>query len=246
MNKLFILCIIGGVFLTSCTKNSSLFSGKKDRLEVIEPSFEYLSSKAKFKFDHNNKKIAAVANFRIQKDSIIWISITPGLGLEVARVLINRDHIFILDKWNKNYYEYSYQDLSGKYGFEFSFNLIQSVVLGSLTVPYTDEKLDKSASHFMYEVKKGNYTFRNFVGTSTMKLEKVNVTDDSSQNTISVNYGNFVTVEKEIFPNQITAVINYGTEEKPDTEIDISHNKLTIEEIPLAFPFSVPSRYGRK
>lgn len=246
MNKLFLLIILAIVLFSSCTRKSSLLSGTKDRLEVLEPSFEYLSSKAKFKFNHNNKKLSAVANFRIQKDSIIWVSITPGLGLEVARVLINRDHAYIIDKWNKKYYEYTLEDLSKQYGFEFSFNLIQSVVLGILSEPYANEKLEKTASHFMYEVKKGHYTFHNFVGTSTMKLEKVSVTDDSSKNTISVNYGNFITVDKEIFPNEITAVINYGSEKKPNTEIDISHNKLTIEEIPLAFPFSVPRRYGSK
>ena len=77
-------------------------------------------------------------------------------------------------------------------------------------------------------------------------MEKVHVTDDSTKNTISVNYGDFEMVDQEIFPNKISAVIDYESEVKPNTEIDISYNRLVIEQIPLSFPFNVPSRYGRK
>lgn len=245
MNKLIFVMVLSSI-LISCTKKPFLFTSKKDKLEIIDPSFEFLSSKAKFKFDHNDKKVSATANFRIQKDSVIWISITPGLGLEVARVLINRDKVLVLDKLNRNYHDYRFEELSEQYGFEFSFDFIQSVILGSVSVPYTNEKIDKTSSHYAFEVKKGDFLIQNFIGTHSMKLEKVSVTDDSSKNTISVNYGNFVLVDKEVFPNDIKAVINYGSEKKPNTEIDISYNKLTIEKIPLAFPFSVPSKYGRK
>lgn len=246
MNKLVFLPLIALLFLSACKRNSSLFSGSKEKLEIVDPQFEYLSSKAKFKFDHAGKKVSATANFRIRKDSIIWASITPGLGVEFARLLISKDHVFILNKIDKKYYEYSFEELSKEYGFDFNFNLIQSVILGNLSEPYTNQKVVKGPSYFSYEVKKGQFNFQNFVGTKSLKLEKVEVSDDSTKNTISVNYGDFILVDQEIFPNKVSAVIDYESEVKPNTEIDISYNKLVIEQIPLAFPFNVPSRYGRK
>ena len=246
MSRVVILMLVAFSFLTSCKRNTSLFSGRKEKLEIINPEFDYLSSKAKFKFDHNNKKVSATANFRIKKDSIIWVSVTPGLGLEVARMLISRDHVFVLDKVNKKYYEYEFEDLSEQYGFDFNFGLIQSVILGNLSQPYANERINKTDDFFAFQVKKGQYNFKNFVGTKSLKLEKVRVEDDSTENTISVNYDDFVMVDKEIFPNKISAIIDYGSNTKPNTEINILYNKFVIEQIPLAFPFSVPSRYGRK
>lgn len=245
MNK-FVILIVGLIIFVGCKRNTTLFSSKKEKLEILNPEFDYLTSKAKFKFDHNNKKVSATANFRIKKDSIIWLSITPGLGLEVARVLINENHVFVLDKVNKDYYEYAFDELSKLYGFDFSYDMIQSVILGNLAQPYNNERIDKTDQYFTYQIKKGQYNFFNYIGARSHKLEKVEVSDDASKSTISVNYGDFVMVDEEIFPNEISAVIDYESDVKPNTEIDISYNRLVIEQIPLSFPFKVPSRYGRK
>ena len=246
MNKLYLCLVFAFLFLSSCKKSLFNFSEKKDKMEIIDPDFDYLSSKAKFKFNHDNKKVSATANFRLKKDSIIWASITPGLGLEVARVLINKDHIHILDKLNRQYYKYEYQELSEQFGFEVSYQLIQSVILGDLAIPYTNEKVEKAGDYFLYETKRGDYTFQNFIGAASQKLERVEVKDETSENTISVNYGEFIQVNEEIFPNEISAVVQYESTEKPNTEIDILYNKLIIENGPLVFPFSVPGKYGRK
>ena len=245
MNKLCFL-LVSLLFLVSCKKNPSLFDGSSEKLEILNPEFEYLSSKAKFKFDHNDKKLSATANFRIKKDSIIWISITPGLGLEVARALINTNQAFVLDKLNKEYYEYSFEELSAQYGFDISFSMIQSVILGNLAEPYRNQNLEKSDSYLTYVSQKGQFFFENFIGKKSMKLEKVKVSDGSSKNTISVNYDDFMMVDQEVFPNKISAVIDYEASSRPNTEIDISYSKLVIEQIPLSFPFKVPSKYVRK
>lgn len=246
MNRLFFYLMIGALTFTSCKRTSSLFSGNKDKLVIDDPEFDYLSSKAKFKFEHDGKRTPATANFRIKKDSIIWISVTAGLGVEFARILIDRNNVKVLSKLDKKYYEYEFAELTKQYGFDFSFDLIQSVILGNLSEPYQDQKVEKFENQFFYLAKKGKYNFKNFVGRESLKLERVLVSDDSTKNTISVNYGDFMMVDQEIFPNEISAVIDYEAQEKPNTEIEISYSKMVIEQKSLSFPFSVPSRYVRK
>lgn len=245
MNRLFICLLIATIGIASCKRTGSLFSGKKEKLVIVDPEFDYLKSKAKFRFNHNNKKVSATANFRIKKDSVIWISVS-GFGLEAARVLMNKNKVHVIDKLKKQYYEYEFSELSKEYGFDFTFDMMQSVILGNLAEPYRDQKVVKSDKYFTYDIEKGQYQFSNFIGAESLKLEKVEVRDDSSKNTISVNYGDFVMVDKEVFPNSISAVIDYDSQGKPNTEIDISYSKLDIEQDPLSFPFNVPSRYGRK
>ena len=246
MNKLLTTLIIASsVFLHSCNRKLSSAFAKKDKLEVIDPEFDYLSSKAKFKFDNEGKKVSATANFRIKKDSIIWISIS-GFGFEAARVFIDQENVRVLDRLKKQYYEYTFDQLSQQYDFDFNFKMVQSVLLGNLIEPYRKQKYQKTDSYYEYDDEQGDYLFRNFIGSSSMKLEKVNVIDESTKNTISVNYSNFIRVSNQVFPNEISAVIDYETADKPNTEIYISYNKMEIESSPLKFPYAVSSKYERK
>ncbi len=246
MNKLpTTLLLTASVFFYSCNRKLGTVFSKKDKLEIIDPDFDYLSSKAKFKFDNEGKKVSATANFRIKKDSIIWISIS-GFGIEAARVFIDQENVKILDRLKKQYYEYTFDELSDQYDFDFNFKMVQSVLLGNLIEPYKKQKYQKTEGYYEYDELKGDYIFQNFIGSRTMKLEKVNVIDETTKNTISVNYSNFIRVSNQIFPNEIIAVIDYETANKPNTEIYISYNKMEIESSPLKFPYSVSSKYERK
>ncbi|MEO9483472.1 MAG: DUF4292 domain-containing protein [Ekhidna sp.] len=247
MNKLLLLCLVAMIGLSSCNRKvGAIFGKKKDKLEVVDPEFDYLSAKAKFNFDDGEKSYSTSANFRIKKDSLIWISFSPALGIEVARVLITTENVFILDKLKKEYYEYSYEELSKNFDFDFNFKMIQSVVLGNLVEPYKKQRVEKMDNFFTYTASKGLYLYQNFIGASTMKLEKVQVFDEGTGNTISVNYGDFILVNSQIFPNEISAVIDYEAKNKPNTEVNISYNKMVIEDGPISFPYSVPSKYEKK
>lgn len=245
MNKLLIIVLAAGVFLTSCNRKIGTVFAKKDKLEIINPEFTYLTSKAKFKFDDKGKKVSATANFRIRKDSIIWISIS-GFGLEAARIFMDTKNVRVLDRLNKKYYEYTFEELSEEYNFDFTFQMVQSVLLGNLVEPYRNQKLQKDEKYFIYDETQGEYSFQNFIGNRSMKLEKVNVLDKSTNNTISVNYNDFMRVGSQIFPNEISAVIDYASTSKPNTQINISYSKMEIESSPLKFPYSVSSKYERK
>ncbi|WP_421764228.1 DUF4292 domain-containing protein [Ekhidna sp.] len=247
MNKLIVICVVGVLALSSCNRKvGAIFGKKSEKLEVVDPQFKFFTAKAKFKFDDGEKDISATANFRIKKDSIIWLSITPGFGIEVARVLMDTENVFVLDKLNKQYYEYTFDELSKEYDFDFNFKMIQSVILGNLVEPYKKQKVDKSDNYFSYTASKGVYLFHNFIGAKSMKLEKVEVFDEDTRNTISVNYRDFILVEDQVFPNEISAVIDYESEKKPNTEINISYSKMAIVDGPISFPYAVPSKYEKK
>ncbi len=245
MSKLIMILVFCSVVLSSCNRKIGAVFSRKERLEIIDPQFKYLTSKAKFKFDDKGKKVSATANFRISKDSIIWISIS-GFGIEAARVLIDTDNVRVLDRLNKQYYEYTFEELSSEYKFDFSFKMVQSVLLGNLIEPYKNQKYQELDSHFIYDDFQGDYNFQNFIGSNSMKLEKVNVLDQNTKNSISVNYSDFIMVESEVFPNEISAVIDYSANDKPDTKINISYSKMEIESSPLKFPYSVSSKYEKK
>lgn len=246
-NRLISLTLLLVLSLTGCNKKfSDIFDRSGNRLVVDDVQFTYLSAKAKVDFDSEKNSLSGTAQIRIQKDSTIWVSLSPGLGIEAARVLITRDSVAVLNKLDKVYMDYSFVELSKKLDFDLNYSLVESVIIGNLIYPYVRERVVKNADMYTYTQQHGVYKFDNAIGAKTMKLEKVQVVDTLTNNTISVNYSDFQLVEEEVFPFLIKAVLAYSQTGKKKTTIDLEYKQTNIEDKPLKFPFNVPQRYERQ
>ncbi len=240
MSKYIPIFLILLLTLGSCSKR--IIGFKKD-LEVDSFDFQYLTARAKIKFEDGKKDLVGNANIRVQKDSAIWVSLSPGMGVEVARMLISRDSVYFIDRINKSFLKLSFEQISTEYDFEIDYHLIESIIIGNLIYPYRRESLVRNEDGLSYEQNFENYTFNNFIGNETRKLEKLDVKDLDTESAISVNYGKFQEVGDEIFPFQINATIEYLASAKQKTSIVIGFNKAQIGDKPLKFPFNVPSKY---
>ncbi len=242
-NSWFILLVVLLLTFSSCNKKFLDVFDRETTLVVDDVEFEYLSSKAKIDYVSKNNSVSATANIRIQKDSVIWISLSPGLGIEAARVLVTIDSLVLIDKINKVYFNYNYDTLSKKLDFHLNYALIESVIVGNLIYPYEREKLIKSPKTYAYGQQQGNFVFENFIGVVSKKLERIAVMDTLSKNTVSVEYSDFQLVNEEVFPFQINALLSYVDDSNRKTSVNIEYKQTQIEEKPLKFPFNIPQRY---
>lgn len=243
----FLIIITAFLLLTGCNKKLiNIFDRNNNRLEVNEASFDYLSSKAKIHYESARQKNSVSANIRISKDSVIWISLSPGLGIEAARALVTKNSISFIDKVNKVYSNYDYPGLSRQLGFNIGYDLIESVIVGNLLYPYGQEKVLKTNDSYSYGQQYGRFFFQNYIDVKTMKLKKVQVTDTLTKNTVSVNYDDLRLVAEEAFPFLIQVKLEYPGLEGKSIKVDIEYKQTAIEEKPLKFPYNIPQRYGRK
>lgn len=243
-NSRFWVLVVTLILLAGCNKKfSNIFDRNNSRLVVNNVSFDYLSSKAKIDYDSENQHVSGTANIRVGKDSVIWISLSPGLGIEAARVLITRDSVCFIDKVNKVYGIYDYKTLSQKLKFDLNYSLVENVIIGNLIYPYDREKIARTTKMYSYDQQHGQFYFENEIGSASMKLEKIQVTDTLSKNSISVNYSDFQLVEEEIFPFLINAQLNYADTESEPVKVSIEYKQTTVEKKPLKFPFNIPQRY---
>lgn len=240
------LLIIVSIALTSCNKKlKDIFSRNTGELVVDDFEFDYFTSKAKIDFESENKNLSFTANIRMQKDSVIWMSLSPALGIEAARVLITPDTISFINKVDKVYSIYSFRELSDKFKFDLDFRLVQAVILGNLIYPYDKEKVSKRTNYYTYRQIKKQYFFENNIGARSMKLEKVNVKDSISGNSIGVSYGDFQLVQDQPFPFAIDAkLVKKASDDH--TEVEIEYKQAQVEEKPIKFPFNISSKYERK
>ncbi|PIQ47247.1 MAG: hypothetical protein COW03_16300 [Cytophagales bacterium CG12_big_fil_rev_8_21_14_0_65_40_12] len=220
----------------------------KEEFQAASLPFEYFSTKTKFKFKDGEEKMKATANIRIKKDSIIWFTLTPGLGYEAARGIITKDSLIMINRVDKQYYAYSFQTLSEKFNFELNFELFQSVLVGDLPIPQSPEDdIIAQSNQFIIVQNVGDLTLLNQIGTKTKKLEKLKASKEDNPNTLELKYTDFKMLEIYIFAFKADMTLQYFKDnKKSDIAINIEHNRARIEDEALNFPFSIPEGYERK
>ena len=248
------------ILLAGCNKKTLSFkdAAEAENFAVDNVDFEYMSTSSKIRFSNDDKNLSATANIRLKKDSIIWVSVTPGFGIEAARGIITRDSVVFINRLNKEYSAFNFKELSEEFNFNIDYNLLQSVILGNMPVPPNDDDLVKKESdYFVVKQQNGAVTISNFVDARSLKLERISMLDRGKEevfgktrtrnNELVLTYSDFQQLQDQVFPFENFATLDYQSKgKKRRTEIDIQHKKASISDEVLRFPFSVPEKYVQK
>ncbi len=221
-----------------------------EALEIEEIDFKYLTAKSKVSFKNRSQNYDnANVNLRIKKDSLIWFSIT-GLGLEVARGIISKDSIVVVDKFHKEFYVYNYEKLSKQFNFKLDYSLIQSVIAGNLPIPRQEgQRMKREKDLLLLHQDQGRVMVDNYIGRENRKLKKLRAVEQPTKNSLSLDYEDFKELNNYLFP--YTSLITLDVQKGKDTDfyqtvIRLKHTKVELKNDSPGFPFSVPSGYKKK
>ena len=247
MNKLLAFLAIT-LLLSACNKGLLPSLGTSSTLSVQALQFDYLSTKSKIRYSDADMSLNAVATIRMKRDSLIWVSVSPGLGIEAARALITKDSLFVINRLEKEFMTYSFAELSRMFQMDINFALVQNVLVGNLPLVFTgDEKVSKEGDHFQVKQQMGDFQVSNAIGRQSMKLEQLHVQDATGLNSLDVQYKDFRRLKEEAFPFQTLISLLYSSGgQSATTTIQIEHSKAELDEASLTFPFSIPGRYDRR
>ncbi len=249
MNRFLLLTFLALTFiLGSCKKEFTAFkskSGMKEKFNVQDVDFKYMTARSKVRYQEGNKQVNGNAHIRMRKDSVIWFSVTPSVGLEVTRGMITPDTVLILNRMDKEYYVFTFTEISRYFNFQIDYQLIQNILLGNLPMPVGDDsRIAKENNYYMVKQAHGALNFQSFVNMSNMKVETVLVTEKPSDNFMTMKYSDFEPVNNYLFPFACLINLTYKSEKGPSvTSVNLTHNKIDISDKPLKFPFNIPNKY---
>lgn len=253
MNKMifFLLLIVFSITITACKKELSGTATKEytlEDLEVVPLAFNYLSAKSRIRFQDKSNNISLSATIRIKKDSLIWFSLSPALGIEAVRGIVTQDSVKIMNRLNQVYNQYDFDALSKKFNFEINFGLIQSMLLGDMPFEQSvDDKIVLVNNNFMIHQQAGDVLVDNYINAERMKAERVQLAERSSDNTLTLLYSDFHLFDDVLIPYSNKIILNYQEgKERRTTLIDIDHGKTELANASLEFPFNIPQKYDRK
>jgi len=250
MNRTIGLIVTMFAFLAiSCSKKvtTPVAVSTPSALTVVEIDFEYLQGKARMVLRDSKKERDVKANIRVRKDSVIWMTFSV-IGVQGGKALINKDSITIVSNVDKEYYVFDYAELSKRYNFDINFNVIQSAMLGNLIKPRSDEdEVIQDNSFFQLKQNSGTINVSNYINAASMKIEKVEMKELNSSNSLVISYSNFQPLSDKLFPYNGTISLFYKTLSGVlNTTVIFEYNKAEVGDKELKFPFNIPKRYVRR
>ncbi len=221
------------VLLAEIPKEEKVF------FETKEIDFEKLKIKSKISIKTAKIDQNIPATIHVKKDSVIWISI--AIGLEAARVSINPDSIFLLDRLNRKYYKVSFKELSDNFDFDLNFNMIQSLLVGNLPIKIDSIDIYKKLAEFnSISQKRNEVEIENRFDLEKSKLFYINATDKKTNTKLNIDYKSFINEDNKLVPTIISLLISGKNEAK----IEFEHSKFDFLDRNIRFPFNIPKGYS--
>lgn len=264
--KLVFLIVIASGFLLSCKSVEKArkkdLKGEKNvylmkQMERNKIHFNTINFKAKVHFKNEKENKSFKANFRLQKDSAIWISISPALGIELARVLITEDTVKVINRFGKDYFIGDYSYINKRFNIELEFQLLQALLLGNPIDLESDDELNFATDKNFYFLgnlkkrkarkaqdkpqkieRKDEEVFSIWLEPNNFKIRKVLVSDLTADRFLQGEYSNYIQIQEQLFPQEL--FFNFQSENP--SELKMEYSKIEFNE-KLSFPFTIPSKY---
>ncbi|WP_298740950.1 DUF4292 domain-containing protein [uncultured Chitinophaga sp.] len=209
---------------------------------VRKNSVQYTTFSAKLKIDFENDKQRQQnisTNIRMQKDSVIWISVSAPIIGEVARAIITPDSLKAYDKFNKRLYLRALNDARDLLNIPFEFSTLQDMIIGN-PVFLTDSvfQVVKTPAIISFSCDSTLYTslFNVFADDYLLQQSKVMDKNPASNRSCELTYGEYKVMDGRRFATTRRIFV----EEKNITRIAMDFNRVEFNQ-PLSFPFTVPA-----
>ena len=208
--------------------------------------FKTFSAKTKVQYeDQNGKQPDFNAIIRLQKDSVLWISISATfLGIEAFRLYITPDTLIILDKLDKTVSYHSFDYVESVAHIPMDFSILQNIIVGNLV--YAGDSIvsyHQTANHTLIGTV-GDF-FKNLITLTAdnRHLERIKLDDiDIHQNrTASLLYNDYE--KNNQFDFSVSRQISVSVKSKVDINILFKQYEFNKD---LSFPFNIPRNYKTK
>lgn len=203
---------------------------------------DYFKAKVKVQASDISKSQSFIAEIRMKKDSIIWMSVYPpfGIKIEVARAIITQDSVKVLDRFSKDYYAEDIGYVEDLLNYPMDFATLQNLILGNRLIENKDskKKVAMTETGYCLSSSKQALDIEVCMTPADYHITQLSVVDNDNYRTLNVDLSDYQAIEKQSFSHE--RLIHALTPSKYRAELKFS--KIKLNE-PLAFPFSVSKKY---
>lgn len=239
--------------LSSCStnkeiSNSRLKSYSVNQLirEVENNNFEFDDFEAKFDVKvKGENKLGLKGQLRMQNDSLIWISVSLKVGIEMGRIMISEDSLKFINRSSKTYMAESLEYVNEILPIEASIKFLQDILIGNSSQIKRNDNYKVAIENDSYKLFSNEnpvLTKDIWVTPKTFKINKyvIRLFEDDN-NEIQLRYDNFQEINGKFLPTKIIFELNSGEA----INVEIEYSEIKVGEKP-SFPFNISKKYERR
>jgi Domain of unknown function (DUF4292) len=223
-----------------------------------EFDFVWVTAKANVETLIDGKEESFDIRVNIRKDSAMLVTIQYLLGIQVAKILITKDSVKMVNYIQKNYFKGDFAYINDLLNADLDFNVLQAVLFGNSAEFYEDDELklkpvtDRENCHYLLSTERkrrlrrlqsgGNEQKKALqiltLNPDNYKIIKNEFSDPATNRSFIANYKNFTQKDSVYAPYHVD--IDIVAEKKASVKIDY----VRIEKnIPQKLSLNIPSKY---
>lgn len=228
-----------------------------EELKKNELQFDWFTAKFSIDYIYDKKLTEFRGQIRIRKDSVIWLSFSPALGIEMARLKVTNDSVFFMNRINKTYLKGDYSFINDYLQTNIDFDILQSFVIGNDFQFYENSKFRANIDNQEYKlstmerhklkkfVKKSDTDVKAFyqniwLNPETFKITRVTIKEITNDKKLDAYYSDFREYDEQLFPFNII----FEIQADENVTVKVKYSRIRLNEA-KSFPFGIPSKYER-
>ncbi len=263
---LFILSVL--LLVTSCSTSRKTAVGPLTDInadvllqKMTEHELEFQTFAARFSasYQEGESRASFSGTLRIHRDSIVWLSFSPAMGIEVMRVAITRDSVKVLDRISKVSVIQDFRYLHRWVNGPLDLGMIQALLTGTCLAytdgdhsrAYVDKKLYRLDCTRAYpdadsisgpDQAELPQSFQIWLEPENFKVVRTFVKEtQGATQTMEASYMDFKLSGEQAIPSEANFLVKDG---RHQMELSLRYARVKLNES-LTFPFTIPEDYTR-
>lgn len=226
-----------------------------ENLKKNELKYDFFSARYSAIFSQNKNQTTFSGQIRIQRDSLIWISISPALGIEMVRVLISNDSVWYMNRLENTYFRSNFDYINSVINSTLDYDMLQSFLTGNDFSFYENSSFRAGIDNHEYKLittdrrKLKKYVRNNreisiplqniWLDPETFKINRVLIKELIQNGRKLEGRYNYTSGEEQLVPSHIRFEL-----ETVDNKnlIEVEYSKVSTSDV-LQFPFRIPDKF---
>lgn len=244
MNRLFsgLLMLVAIGYLSGCAKKTIVYEGdgKMEDYAPVYSEYGYMDAKAKIVIEEESGKITrGTMSLRAKKDSVLWFTISPGMGMEAVRGFITQEKIQIKDRIGKEDVNLTFKEFETIYGLKLSLDLFQNLLWAN--PPYSfdyKDRLVRVGKSFELTQVRDQVRYFSKIDVNHRKMSEMASTSLDDRGSLLASFSAFQDVNEQPFPAEVLYKLAYQLPAGgQNTIIHLEWTSINPNSGSLSFPF---------
>ena len=257
MSRIFLLAALTLVLAGSACKSKRVVTTTDEDLREMDGQTllatlaqhqvqaDWLQGKCRVSFDDGRMSVSASSTIKMKRDSLIWMNVKK-LGFEIARAMITKDSMYLLDRINNEYAVEPISYIEERFRLPANLSMLQQILLGNpvyLTTSNLKSDLDEDDGTYRLSAQEGDKRNDFWFSMPAFQFDEMKVEESEARRSLRIQLQDY----QDAGANRdfsYLRLIEVDSRETGRASIELEFNQVEINE-PLEFNFSVPSRYRR-